>query len=363
MLTQYWRCIMTVKKCIAFIADYLSHLCIWKIKTDYSKARETLFSFSPKPQGCCYTENKQEIKYDLQVIIPAYNAERYIDQCLSSVEQLLNCDRNILIQVIDDGSTDQTLEIIKRFVEKAGKNVCVIHQDNKGLSDSRNTALRTLQGEYVMFIDSDDYLPGGFDITHLIDEAKNIDLLQGDWLTVDKENQPLERKTTSQFSGYAWGKIYHHTVFKNVKFPEGYWFEDTLIKFILGGLGLKTKKLDDIVYCYRINPDGITAKALNEPKTADTYWITELCLEEYPAFEIEYDQKALDYLLTQSIINQIRVRRLPRKIRKAIFTLTVELIEKYFHNQVSTNHNRIEKAIRDKQFMKFELLAIAGWCR
>ena len=354
---------MTVKKIIALIADWLSYLCIWKIKIDYSKARETLSSFSSKPLGSCCAENKQNIKCDLQVVIPACNAERYIDQCLRSVEKLLDCNYKILIQVIDDGSTDHTLEIIKGFAERVGQNVNIIQQENKGLSEARNTALKTIRGKFVMFLDSDDYLPEGFDINPLIDKAEDVDILQGDWLTIDKENQILRRKTTDQFSGYAWGKLYNHCVFKNFKFPEGYWFEDSPIKFIVGGMGLKIEKLNEVVYCYRINPNGITAKALNDPKTVDTYWITELCLEEYPSFGIKYDQRALDCLLTQSVINQIRSRRLPRKIRKAIFSLTIELIEKYFKGQASTKYYRIERAIRKREFMKFELLSIADWCR
>lgn len=112
-------------------------------------------------------------------------------------------------------------------------------------------------------------------------------------------------------SGYAWGKIFHYSIFKNFKFPEGYWFEDTPLSFILGCKNINIFNTLDSIYCYRKNPNSITPKAGNCYKSIDSYWITELCLEEFRRFNVPYNQKAYDYLLLQSVTIFIRTSRMP----------------------------------------------------
>ena len=353
---------LSKKRIIAVAASGLAQFCNWKTRTDYVAARETLMSWSPKPKGHCFGENTGQIMYDLQIIIPAYNVEGYIKNCLESLKPVLNSRHKILIQIVDDGSTDETGAISDRFAKETGESVTVIHQKNIGLAGARNTALKAILGEYVMLLDSDDYLPEDIAIDHILDTVKGYDILQGDYKTVDSNGHVLSQNKASQLSGYAWGKLYHHTVFKEFQFPGGYWFEDTPIKFLISRMDLKIKKQNEFIYCYRKNPDGITAKSLNQRKSLDSYWVTELCLEEMPAFGIKYDQRSYDNLLNQSILNLKRIRKQPQRIRKAMFVLTNEVVEKYFPDMGSAKYAEIDNAIRNRQFAKYELLAIADWC-
>lgn len=84
------------------------------------------------------------------------------------------------------------------------------------------------------------------------------------------------------------------------------------------------------------------------------------CLREFSAFGVLYDQRAYEYLLQQCIMNWERTAKQPKNVREAIFVLEAELIEKYFKNMCSNNNKEIEKALRKKQFRKFEILA---WTR
>lgn len=211
-----------------------------------------------------------------------------------------------------------------------------------------------------MFLDSDDYLPESFDIEQILGVIEDSDILQGSWLSVDTSQKFIQHKT-KKMSGYAWGKLYYYKVFENFKFPEGYWFEDTPIKLIISGKELQIKVIDDCFYCYRVNPNGITSKAINDPKIIDTYWITELCFDELIDFGVNYDQSAYDRLLHQSVVNQIRIRKQPSRIRRAVFTLTAEIIEKYFRDMNSIRYTEIEDAIKKREFYRFELLTIANW--
>ncbi len=329
----------------------------WRIDMDPELARSVLTDYLPKPYGKCFCESPFDIKYDLQIIITVYNQAQYLEKCIESVIPFLFSKRKVLIQIIDDGSTDDSGIIADKYGKAFDRQVEVVHQQNLGLSAARNKALETIQGEYLMFIDADDFLPENIDISFLLDSARGKDILQGNWITIDTKDQEIKRISVNKISGFPWGKLYHYTLFSHFKFPEGYWFEDTPITFILCGLDIEKAYIDKSVYCYRTNPESITA-SLDNPKMVDSYWVTELCLSEFKKFSVEYDQRAYDYFLRQCITNSIRIRKQPRKIRKAVFSLTCELLEKYFMNMHSVKYCWVEDAIRNGKFIGFELIAM-----
>jgi glycosyltransferase involved in cell wall biosynthesis len=91
----------------------------------------------------------------ISVIIPVYNVEQHISECLESI--VAQTYKNIEIIVVNDGSTDKSEEIIKSYLEKF-KNINYIYQENKGVSEARNLGLKNAKGEYILFVDSDDFL-------------------------------------------------------------------------------------------------------------------------------------------------------------------------------------------------------------
>ena len=91
----------------------------------------------------------------IAIIIPAYNIENYIGKCLESV--INQTYRNLEIIVINDGSEDKTLDIIKEY-EKKDNRIKIINQENQGLSESRNNAMKIISAEYIMFVDGDDWI-------------------------------------------------------------------------------------------------------------------------------------------------------------------------------------------------------------
>lgn len=133
-----------------------------------------------------------------------------------------------------------------------------------------------------------------------------------------------------QLSGYTWGKLFKAEVMEHFQFPEGYWFEDTPISFVL--------------YGYRLNRDGITAKSGGSKRSVESYYITALCLCEFPMFEVKYDKMAYEYFLRQCLMNWSRSRKQPEEIRETIFVLESELRGKYFKDQ----HSKVNKDIEGK---------------
>ena len=318
------------------------------------QASQILAAFAPDPSTTCVANNALNPQYDLQIIVPAYNVEKYVAECLESI---LNqkTHYSYLVTVVNDGCTDKTPEILRSYQTKYPERMEVINQENRGLSGARNAALKVLKGRYITFLDSDDVMSESA-IEALLDKADGKDIIQGGWYTFEQfgECTPLE---VHQLSGYPWGKLFKAEVMEHFQFPEGYWFEDTPISFMLYGAGYSSKIIPDVVYGYRLNPDGITAKSGGSKRSVESYYITELCLREFPQFGVKYDQRAYEYFLRQCQMNWSRIRKQPKEIREAIFVLECGLMEKYFNGWHSKVNEDIEVALRKKQFHKFEVLA------
>lgn len=92
----------------------------------------------------------------LSIIVPVYNVENYLDQCLKSITSYKGEDK-IEIIIVNDGSTDNSLEICRDYSNKYS-NITIVSQKNQGLSEARNTGIRTARGKYLLFLDSDDFL-------------------------------------------------------------------------------------------------------------------------------------------------------------------------------------------------------------
>lgn len=335
------------------------------------KARLILNTNNPKPEGICYTNNSISLDYDLQIIIPAYNAEKYLKTCLDSVFSQKS-RYSTLVTIVNDGSTDSTGTILNSIPLKIPHTkieINVINQLNKGYSGARNAALKNIRGNYVTFLDSDDILaPNAIETMLNVAYENNIDILQGSWysFSVDKrkdcvlENTVSDSKGCAYISGYPWGKIFKYSVLKNFHFPEGFWFEDTPISFMIAALPVRRATIKNIVYGYRLNPDGITAKAAFSKKSIDSYWITEQCLQEFPVFNLQYDQRAYEYLLKQTLMNAGRICNQPKQIRECVFVLTSYLKNEYFSGLKTQNPKmkKIEKALDNRRFIQFELLKL-----
>ena len=346
---------MSLKKAVKTIYRSTASFHVSRSHLTAVQASQILTAFAPDPSTTCVANNALNPQYDLQIIVPAYNVDKYVAECLESI---LNqkTHYSYLVTVVNDGSTDKTPEILRSYQNKYPERMEVINQENRGFSGARNAALKVLKGRYITFLDSDDVMPESA-IEALLDKADGKDIIQGGWYTFEKSVGGGTPQEVHQLSGYPWGKLFKAEVMEHFQFPEGYWFEDTPISFMLYGAGYSSKIIPDVVYGYRLNPDGITAKSGGSKRSVESYYITELCLREFPQFGVKYDKRAYEYFLRQCLMNWSRTRKQPKEIREAIFVLECGLREKYFKNQHSEVNTDIEVALRKKQFHKFEVLA------
>lgn len=329
-----------------------------------NEARKFLCEANPKPTGKSSSNNiLVNPVYDLKIIVPAYNVEKYIDECLLSI---LNqkTDYSFKVVVINDGSTDRTEEILEKY--KSYKNVEIINQKNRGFSGARNTALKYIDSKYLMFVDSDDKLADNA-IQLLMESAfiNNSEIVEGSYYKF-KDNKLLEKNihtskiNVSAFNNirsFPWGKVIKSSLFKNICFPEGFWYEDTIFMYLIFPLCNKATTIKECVYLYRYNQKGITATSKKNKKCTDTYWILESMLEEMNLLGIKKDQNIYEFTLYQILNNFRRIRRMDIKIQKSVFLLSVHLINNNFLNFKTNNNNmkELEKALRKCNFTRYYL--------
>jgi len=155
---------------------------------DVGEAYHLLEAFSPHPKGSAIVHKVfGEAIYDLTVIVPAYNAEAWIEVCMDSI---LSQETSYTFQVIavDDGSTDSTGAILDGYA--SDPRVLVIHQENQGHSGARNTALKRVQSRYVMFVDADDFLlPDAIDVLMKTARRDDADIVEGNGYRFDENGR------------------------------------------------------------------------------------------------------------------------------------------------------------------------------
>ena len=132
-------------------------------------------------------------EYNISIIIPIYNVEKYLAKCIDSV---INQDyEKVQIVLVNDGTTDNSVAIAQKYVDE-NDNVILISQKNQGLGGARNTGMKAASGKYILFVDSDDYIEQGC-ISRLVTEAeeKQLDILQAGFNKVDDSGAVLMTET------------------------------------------------------------------------------------------------------------------------------------------------------------------------
>lgn len=190
----------------------------------------------------------------LSILIPAYNVERWLPRCLNSILSQVKDDIEIVI--VDDGSTDTTLQCANEFAEK-WNDIRVFSKHNEGVGAARNYLLDKACGEFIWFIDSDDYIAEGA-LRHILSELNStIDLLSVSYnggVFTPFEGNATEYIQKGYINGYLWTKIIRRSVIEDahIRFdPQRYsqedWFFLMQVYPLLGNI--KQITLQAYVYC------------------------------------------------------------------------------------------------------------------
>lgn len=206
----------------------------------------------------------------VSIIVPVYNVEKYLKRCLSSI--IAQKYSNIEIILIDDGSVDSSGKICDEYGKK-DKRIRVFHKANGGLSSARNRGIEESRGNYIAFVDSDDWISSNY-ISILYENIKKFsaDISACSMLRINDKGKKnvyvsLENKcftprdlfNRNNSTGLsACNKLYARSIFETIRFPVNKYFEDS---FIYMETILKSKKIvttSDYLYFYYINDNSIT---------------------------------------------------------------------------------------------------------
>lgn len=218
----------------------------------------------------------------VSIIIPVYNVEEYLHECVDSV--LAQTYKNLEIYLVDDGSTDNSGIICDDYLSK-DKRIKVIHKQNGGLSSARNIAMDVMEGEYVYFLDSDDYIS-----TDMIEKYVSLmdyfdaDIVQGTsyefWgkvnCSLDHTKIELKPEVFStpeaiknmlmdeKLCHAAAGSLYKTSLFADIRFPIGKLYEDFATSYYVVAKANKIIYIDDKRCFYRTRPGSIMNSAVTE---------------------------------------------------------------------------------------------------
>lgn len=227
----------------------------------------------------------------VSIIVPVYNVEKYFHSCVNSIiNQSYN---NLDVILVDDGSTDNSGKLCDEAA-KTDKRIRVIHQSNQGLSGARNSGIEVAQGDYLFFLDSDDFLTtkaieslieisDKFDADLTVcDNVRCSDLDSYEDFVV-KQNSPnidteiIEKSkkmkiflTESKIKVVAWGKLYKKYLFNNVRFPVGRYNEDNFTTYKIVHSAEKIVVTNFKGYVYRVSASSITHQTFKRKHWDDT---------------------------------------------------------------------------------------------
>lgn len=210
----------------------------------------------------------------ISVIVPVYNAEVFLKRCLDSV--IKQNYKNLQIIVVDDGSTDNSLQIIKKFANY-DKRIEVYSKKNEGVATARNYGLSKVKGEYITFVDSDDYINSKM-ITELFNSLSNhnADMSMCNSETIDKFGNKLKKKYLDKsvlsekdfwdqlYNGLwgdctvPWNKLYRKSLFNSVHYENGKTNEDDLILYDLIHQCKRISVVKESLYYHFNRADSIT---------------------------------------------------------------------------------------------------------
>lgn len=241
----------------------------------------------------------------ISVIVPCYNIAEYIPRCLDSI--LAQTYRNIEIIAIDDGSTDTSGEVLDRYAEKYN-NIKVIHQENRGVTTARLNGIRITSGEWIGFVDGDDYIEPNMyerlytnaitynaEISHCgyrmifadgrVHYFYNTDLLAKQ----DKITGLKELLSGSKIEPGLWNKLFHKTLFHsllhdNIMDTSIKIHEDMLMNFYLFSEAENSVFDDWCPYHYIVRNTSASRAKLNEHKIYDPIKVRKIILENAPDY-------------------------------------------------------------------------------
>jgi len=290
--------------------------------------------------------NKQLIS----VIVPVYKVEKYLEKCVCSI--LGQTYHNIEILLIDDGSPDNCGKMCDELSVSSDSRIHVIHKENGGLSDARNRGIEEAKGNWLAFVDSDDYIAPDMyerllkaalvnDSQMAVTGISYIHEISKEEVSFELPVQTLTNREAIEYflrskndNEYMCNKIFQKELFEDVRFPLGKWYEDICIMPLLLHKCKNVTMIDGKGYYYLQRESGIT-QSPDIVKQMDGIYAKmqkiQFLKEHYPEF-IPYSKRELLELckFMLQLINQFGWDKYKKQRKELLFIYRQNMKETYY---------------------------------
>ena len=239
----------------------------------------------------------------ISVIVPVYNVESYVAECIESIQN--QTYMNLEIILVNDGSTDASGDICDKYAAY-DERIQVIHKENAGVSAARNTGIEAANGDYIGFVDSDDYIaPTMYEDMLKLMAEHDLDIIEctafrnnGDTniegcndgsLEIFNRDEALKMAMYDCFVA-VWSQLYKRRVISDVRFPVGRKFEDSAVSYLFIANTKRVGHINRCLYYYRLNPNSTTQTSFD----AKSRWDFVLGYEERLQYAIEHQLQYVD---------------------------------------------------------------------
>lgn len=277
----------------------------------------------------------------ISIIVPIYKVEPYLRRCVDSILNQTFTDFECIL--VDDGSPDNCPQICDEYAKKDTR-IKVIHKANGGLSDARNAGIDIAQGEYLGFVDSDDWIhPQMYEILYkgIVENNVKLSVCAYNETDTEEEFERIDKPVFELYDGMkflmtynvaavvAWNKLYHRSLFENIRYPVGRIHEDEFTTYKLLYNSGKIVFCNKNMYFYFMNENGITKGSYSLQKIDAIYALEEryrfakkhklLFQDDYNADQIIYNLWKYHSNLKDNPEYKSKERIICRKMRKYLF--------------------------------------------
>ena len=307
----------------------------------------------------------------ISVIVPVYNTEKYLDKCINSILEQKNVDYEII--VVNDGSTDNSSEVIKKYLLNNGDKIKYFEKQNGGLSDARNYGVNKAIGDYLCFVDSDDYIDSNLFSNLEKYILQDVDLIKYKCIRVNSNHEILEKvegpvfETTSGEEAFnmlyssdvllepAWLYLYKREFYLNNKFsfPVGNYHEDWATTPYIIILAKTVASADVYGYYYVQSSNSITRdnndeKALkraqdmlehydnfilslnnsrvsNQVKENFKIYLSNCLILKVNDLPSKYHKDYINQLKRRKIASNLKARNIKQIIKKIVLKISIKL--------------------------------------
>lgn len=317
---------------------------------------------------------KESNMVKVSVIVPIYNVEKYLQQCLETlVNQTLE---EIQIILVNDGSKDSSEKIAKKYKEKYSEKIIYLEKENGGLSDARNFGLPYAKGEYIAFLDSDDYAElTMYEEMYKIAKKENSDMVECDfyWEYPNKTKidtgamYQAKQDALEKIRVVAWNKLIKRELLEQIKiqFPKGYLYEDVEFTYKLIPYCNKISFLKKPCVHY-VQRDNSIINKQNE-RTKEIFDILDHVITYYKENNLYEDYKDvleyiyIRYLLCSSLLRMVKIQ--DKNTRKELLNRTWTNLNTKFPNWKKNKILKQTKGVKNLYMRAVNVFSFPIFCQ